>query len=164
MPCAVNPMEIGKASRPSGVAIELLKAAGVTCLKYMTNSMISCSRGSLVPLFKMKGGSLNPNSYRGIKLLEHAFKLYEKVLDGRLGEVIDIDKMKYGFIPVIGTVDTVLVLWRLSEKSRAKNKKLFFIFVDLKKAFNQVTKGSYSFCFEAEGCLRIFRQWGFVSL
>ena len=81
MPCAVNPMEIGKASRPSGVAIELLKAAGVTCLKYMTNSMISCSRGSLVPLFKMKGGSLNPNSYRGIKLLEHAFKLHEKILD-----------------------------------------------------------------------------------
>ena len=163
MRCAVSPMEIGKASRPSGVAIELLTAAGVKCLKYMTYSMISCSRGSLVPLFKMKGGSLNPNSYRGIKFLEHAFKLYE-VLDGRLGEVIDIDKMKYGFIPVIGTVDTALVLWRLSEKSRAKNKKLFFKFVDLKKAFNQVTKGSYSFCFEAEVCLRIFRKWGFVSL
>ena len=29
---------------------------------------------SLVPIF-------NPNLYRGIKLLEHAFKLYEKVLE-----------------------------------------------------------------------------------
>ena len=174
MQCAMNHMKIGKASGPSGVAIELFKAAGDKCLKSLTNIshdimfreklpekwMLS----SLVTIFKRKRDILNPNSYRGIKLLEHAFKLYEKVLDGRLGEVIDIDKMKYGFISVIGTVDTVLVLWRLSEKSRAKNKKLFFIFVDLKKAFNQVTKGSYSFCFEAEGCLRIFRKWGFVSL
>ena len=37
---------------------------------------------SLVPIFKGKGNSINPNSYRGIKILEHAFKLYKKVLDG----------------------------------------------------------------------------------
>ena len=48
---------------------------------------------SLVPIFKGKGDPLNPNSYRGIKLLEYAFKLYEKVLDGRLREVVDMDKM-----------------------------------------------------------------------
>ena len=61
---------------------------------------------SLVPTFKGKGYPLN-NSYRGIKLLEHAFKLYE-VLDGRLREVVDIDKMQYEFMPRRGTVDTVL--------------------------------------------------------
>ena len=48
---------------------------------------------SLVPIFKGKEDPLNPNSYRGIKLLEYAFKLYEKVLDGRLREVVDMDKM-----------------------------------------------------------------------
>ena len=37
---------------------------------------------SLVPIFKGKGNPINPNSYRGIKILEHAFKLYKKVLDG----------------------------------------------------------------------------------
>ena len=50
---------------------------------------------SLVPVFKGKGDPLNPNFYRGMKLLEHAFKLYEKALDGRLHEVVDIDKMQY---------------------------------------------------------------------
>ena len=34
----------------------------------------------------------------GIKFLEHVFKLYEKILDGRLCEVGDIDKMQYGFM------------------------------------------------------------------
>ena len=65
--------------------------------------------------FKRKGDPLNPNSYRGIKLLEHAFKLYEKVLDGRLGEVVDTDKMQYGFMPGRGTVDAVFILRRLSQ-------------------------------------------------
>ena len=38
--------------------------------------------GSLVPVFKGKGNTLNPDFDRGIKLLEHAFKLYKKVWMG----------------------------------------------------------------------------------
>ena len=76
---------------------------------------------SLVPIFKRKGDLLNPNSYRGIKLLEHEFKLHKKVLDGRLREVVDIDKMQYGFFRGRGSVETVFVLRRLREKFRAKN-------------------------------------------
>ena len=88
---------------------------------------------SLVPIF-------NSNPYRRIKLLEYAFKLYEKVLDVRLREVAGIDKMQYGFMQGRGTVDAVFVLRRLSEKFRAKNKKLFFIFVDLEKTFDRVPR------------------------
>ena len=89
---------------------------------------------SLIPIFKGKGDPLYPNSYRGMKLLKHTFKLYEKVLDGCLHAVVDIDKMQYGFMSGRGTFDDVFVLRRLCEKFRAKNKKLFFIFVDLEKA------------------------------
>ena len=70
--------------------------------------------------------SINPKTYKGIKLLEHAFKLYEKILDERLREVVDIDMMHRRFMPGRGTVDAVCVLRRLIEKFRAKNKKLFF--------------------------------------
>ena len=93
----------------------------------------------LVQVFKGKGDPLNSNSRRGIKLLEHVFKMYEKVLDRRLREVIDIDKMQYGFMPKRGTADAVFVLRRINEKFRAKDKKLFFIFIDLEKAFDQVS-------------------------
>ena len=37
MQCAMNHMEIGKVSGPSGVAIELFKAGGDKCLKSLTN-------------------------------------------------------------------------------------------------------------------------------
>ena len=50
---------------------------------------------SLEPIFKGKEDLLNPNSYRGIKFLENTFRLH-KILDGRLREVVDIDKMKHG--------------------------------------------------------------------
>ena len=92
---------------------------------------------SLVPIVKGKGDPLNPNSYRGIKLFEHAVKLYEKSLDGRLHEVVDIDKRQYGFMPGTASVDAVFILGRLTEKFRAKNK-LFFIFANLEKVFQWV--------------------------
>ena len=59
---------------------------------------------SLVPVFK--GNPLNPNYYRGIKLLEHAFKLF-MVSDRHFSEVVDIDKMLYGFMPGRVTADNV---------------------------------------------------------
>ena len=73
-------------------------------------------------------------------MLKHALKLYKKVLDGRLIELVDIDKMQYGFMPRRGTVDAVFVLRRLSQKFRAKNNKLLFIFVDLEKDSDRVPR------------------------
>ena len=77
--------------------------------------------------------------------MEHAFNLLEKVLDECLH-----DKMQYGFMPGRGTVDTVFVLMRLSEKFRAKDK-LFFIFVDLEKAFDWVPREVIHFVLRWKG-------------
>ena len=71
--------------------------------------------------------------------MEHAFKLYEKTLDGSFREVADIDKMQYELMPGRGTVDAVFVLMRLTEKFRAIYK-LFFLFIVLEKAFDWVSK------------------------
>ena len=99
-------MKIGKTSGPSGVAVELIKAGEEKCLKSLTNIVnilfLDTEKwmlSSLVPIFKDKGDPLNPNSYWGTKLFEHAFKLYEKILNGRLHEFVDIDKIQYGFMP-----------------------------------------------------------------
>ena len=148
-------MKIGKAGGSSGADTELSKAGGDKCLKSLTNifndilfkDKLSEEQilSSLLPTFEGKGNALNSNSYRGVKLIEYAFKL-----DGRLCEVVNIDKMQYGFMPGIGTVDVVFVLRRLSEILRAKNK-LFFIFLDLEKAFNQVPREVIDFAFRQKG-------------
>ena len=40
----------------------------------------------MVSIYKGKGDALECNSYRGIKLLEHAMKVFERVIEARLRE------------------------------------------------------------------------------
>ena len=82
--CAVNQMKIGKASVPSAVALEMFKASGDKCLKSLTNTFNDILfTDKLLEEWITSWLVPNPNSYRGIKLFEHAFKLY-KILDGHL--------------------------------------------------------------------------------
>ena len=69
------------------------------CFKSLINIFNDMDVEFVSTNFKEKGDRRNPNSYRGIKLLEHAFKHYKKILVGCLHEVVDIDKMQYGFMP-----------------------------------------------------------------
>ena len=69
----------------------MFKVGGDKCLKSLGNIfngilikdklLEEWLLSSLVPIFKGNGDLLNPSSYRGIKLLEHAYKLYEKILN-----------------------------------------------------------------------------------
>ena len=81
--------------------------------------------------------------------------MYEKILDRRLREVVDIDKMQYGFMSRRRTVDAVFVLG----KFRAKNKKLFFVFVDLEKAFDRVPREVIRFALRRKGVPKYLVNW-----
>ena len=48
--------------------------------------------------------------------------------------------MQFGFMPGRGTTSAIFILRQLQEKHLAKNKKLYFAFVDLEKAFDRVPR------------------------
>jgi len=73
-------------------------------------------------------------SYRGIKLLEHARKVEERIFEHRIQQQIDIDE--FGFVKGKGTTDAIFIERQMQEKFRGKGKKLYFGFVDLEKAFD----------------------------
>jgi len=84
-------------------------------------------------------------SYRGIKLLEHATKVVEMIFKDRIRQQIDIDDMQFGFMKGKGPLmpfllDGIFIVKQMQEKFRAKGKKLYFVFVDLKKAFDRVPR------------------------
>jgi len=79
-------------------------------------------------------------SYRGIKLLEHAMKVVERIFEHRIWQQIDIDDTQFGYVKGKGTTDAIFIVRQMQEKFRAKRKKLYFGSVDLEKAFYRVPR------------------------
>ena len=94
----------------------------------------------VVNVYKGKGDPLSCGSYRGIKLSEHAMKVLERVIEGRVRKIVKIDNMQFGFLAGWSTTDAIFIVRQLQEKYLAKSKDLWMAFVDLEKAFDRVPR------------------------
>jgi len=92
------------------------------------------------PIYKGKGDTMECGSYRGIKLLEHAMKVVERIFEHRIWQQIEIDHMQFGFMKGKGITDAIFMARQMQENFRTKGKKLYFGSVDLEKAFDRVPK------------------------
>ena len=90
----------------------------------------SWQMSELVPIYKGKG-VLECDLSRGIKLLEHGMKVAERVLERRLRQAVEIDKMQFGFRPGTGTTHAIFITRQLQERYRGKHRELWWAFVDL---------------------------------
>ena len=64
------------------------------------------------PHIQAKGDPLECGNFRGIKLLEHGMKMFEKILECRLGKL-----MQFGFSPGKGTTDAVFIIQQQQENT-----------------------------------------------
>ncbi|XP_069994144.1 uncharacterized protein [Penaeus vannamei] len=55
---------------------------------------------------------------RGIKLMSHSMKLYERVQESRLRNIVEISEEQFGFMKGKSTTDAIFVLRQLQEKFR----------------------------------------------
>src|SRR5207244_8884791 len=94
----------------------------------------------MISIYKGKGDAMECGSYRGIKLLEHAMKVFERVTEARVRDRVKIDNMQFGFSPGKGTPDAIFIVRQLQEKYLAKTKDLWMAFIDLEKAFDRVRR------------------------
>ncbi|KAL7832962.1 hypothetical protein SRHO_G00299800 [Serrasalmus rhombeus] len=65
-------------------------------------------------------------------------KIFERVLDKRIRQVVMITPNQCGFVKGRGTTDAIHAVWLLMEKHREKNKTVHMVFLDLEKAFDPV--------------------------
>ena len=123
---AIGKMKLSKAAGPSGVVGDMLKAAGNDGMRWMNelcNAVVrngkipkDWSRSWLVNVYKGKGDALECDSYREIKLVEHAMKILERVIERRVRNVVKIDSMQFGFMARKSTTDAIFILRQLQEK------------------------------------------------
>ena len=78
---------------------------------------------------------MNCGMHRGVKLLEYAMKVVEKVLRKRCRQIVTIDEMQFGLMPGKGTIYVVFILRKIPEEYIAIQKKLYMCFVVHEKPF-----------------------------
>ncbi|KAK3573200.1 hypothetical protein QTP86_015121, partial [Hemibagrus guttatus] len=89
------------------------------------------------------------SNYRGIKLMSHTMKLWERVVEARLRKVVEICEQQYGFMPRKSTTDAIFALRILMEKYRDGQRELYC--VDLEKAYDRVPREELWYCMRRSG-------------
>jgi len=99
-----------------------------------------CKSSVVLPIYKGKGDPMECGCYSGIKLLEHAMKVVERIFEHRIRQQIEVHDMQFGFMKGKGTTDAIFTVTQMQKNSRVKGKKLYFGFVDLEKTFDRVPR------------------------
>ncbi|KAK3522867.1 hypothetical protein QTP86_005681 [Hemibagrus guttatus] len=140
--------------------MEVWKCLGEAAVEFLTslfNRVLESERmpeewrSVLVPIFKNKGDVQSCSNYRGIKLMSHTMKLWERVVEARLRKVVEICEQQYGFMPKKSTTDAIFALRILMEKYRDGQRELHCVFVDLEKAYDRVPREELWYCMRKSG-------------
>uniref|UniRef100_A0A7I4Z3B2 Reverse transcriptase domain-containing protein n=1 Tax=Haemonchus contortus TaxID=6289 RepID=A0A7I4Z3B2_HAECO len=147
---AIEKMKVGKATGPDGVPIEAWEALGEHGIKWLTRFLNTVSaegripdawrRSAIDPIFKQKGDAMDCSNYRGIRLAAHTIKLYERLVDSRLRDLVPISEDQIGFMPERSTTDAIFIARQIMEKYREKRRPCYLAFLDLEKAFDRLPR------------------------
>ncbi|KAK3525653.1 hypothetical protein QTP70_002564 [Hemibagrus guttatus] len=158
---ALKRMKSGKAVGPDDIPVEVWKCLGEAAVEFLTslfNRVLESERmpeewrrSVLVPIFKNKGDVQSCSNYRGIKLMSHTMKLWERVVEASFRKLVEICEQQYGFMPRKSTTDAIFALRILMEKYRDGQKELHCVFVDLEKAYDRVPREELWYCMRKSG-------------
>ena len=158
---ALKRMKSGKAVGPDDIPVEAWKCLGEVAVQFLTRTFNKVSesermpeewrRSVLVPIYKNKGDMQSCGNYRGIKLMSHTMKLWERVVESRLRAEVNRCEQQCGFMPKKSTADAVFALRMLMEKYREGQRELHCVFIDLEKAYDRVPREELWHCMRKSG-------------
>ena len=127
----LDKMAANKARRPDDLPVEVIKLLKDTGTKWIT-----VRKSKIIPIYKQKENPFDCGNYRGIKLLSHSLKLWERAIEARLRKIVKIIENQYGLQNRKSTTKPMFCIRLLLEKYREFGRKLYMMLVDLEKAYN----------------------------
>ena len=161
-------MKKGKAVGRDELPVEVLKCMGKMEIEFLTklfNRLLmgermpeKWRRSVLIPIYKNKGDAQCCGNYRGIKLMSHTMKVWERIIEVRLRDRVEISKQQYGFMPGKETADAMFSFKMLMEKYREGLKELHCVFVDLEKTYDRIPREELWYCMRKSGIVEKYVQ------
>jgi Reverse transcriptase (RNA-dependent DNA polymerase) len=146
---ALKKMKTDKALGLDDIPIEVWRCLGGIAIVRLTKLFNTIFRSNkmpdewrrsiLVPIFKNKGDIQSCTNYRGIKLMSHTIKLWERVIEHHLRKLTTVSKNRFGFMSGRFTMEIIFLIRQLMERHREQND-LHMIFIDLEKAYDKVPR------------------------
>ena len=146
---------------PDDIPVEAWKSVGEPAIESQTclfNEILDGKampedwrQSTLIPLNKHKGDAQQCGNYRGIKLMSHTMKVWEKVIEARIRSEAEISDQQYGFMPGRRTTDAIFGFRILAEKYREGQKELHSVFIDLEKAYDRIPRDEVWYCLRLAG-------------
>jgi len=142
---AVGKLKINKAPGEDDIIVELFKNAGQELKKRLHTLICNIWReekmpdawreGLIVPLFK-KGDKMKCENYRGITLLNVAYKVLSSIIPERLKQYSEeiLGEYQCGFRPQRRTTDQIFVVRQILEKFYVHDIDLHLLFIGFKKS------------------------------
>ena len=73
-------------------------------------------RSVLIPIYKNKGDIMECGSFRGIKLMSHTMKTWERIVDHRIRSEVVNSQEQFGFMKGRSIEDAIFALRQLLDK------------------------------------------------
>ena len=83
---------------------------------------------------------LECGNYRGIKLMAHTMKVWSRIIDQRIRQIVEQDYIQFGFRKGRSTTEPIFALPTAEKVQREREISTHMVFVDLEKAYDSVSR------------------------
>ena len=146
---AIKKLKNNKAAGIDGITAEVFKQGGIELKNRMFRLILHIwadeelphewNFGIICPILK-KGDPMTCSNYRGILLLNIAYKILSYILYARLSEYTEriIGKYQCGFLKGKSTTDQIFTLSQIMEKTVEYQIGIHHLFIDFKSAYDSI--------------------------